>query len=123
PQVIQTEPLLDDGTPFPTLWWLTCKKLAAAVGRLESGGWMAALNERLSREPDLRRALAGSTDTYTAARDRIRVINSTGHPGGGPGRVKCLHAHVAHHLAAGDNPAGRLALEELGWTDPPTPCV
>ena len=84
---------------------------------------MAALNERLSREPDLRRALADSTAAYVAARDGIRVIGSTGHPGGGPGRVKCLHAHVAHYLAAGENPAGRLALDELGWTDPPAACV
>jgi hypothetical protein len=39
------------------------------------------------------------------------------------GRIKCLHAHTAHQLVAGDNPAGAEVLDELGWEDPAVPCV
>ena len=130
PQVIETRPHLDDGTPFPTLWWLTCRALSRAVGRLEAGGWMAALNERLAREPELAEALQDSTAAYVARREGLEPGGGPpvrqGHPGGGGtvgGRVKCLHAHIAHHLVTGDNPAGAAVLTHLAWVDPGTPCV
>jgi len=148
PQVIETRPHLDDGTPFPTLWWLTCRALSRAVGRLEAGGWMAALNERLAIEPELAEALQASTAAYVARRDGLEppseaprgdsltVAERTrpggeppvrrGHPGGGGtvgGRVKCLHAHTAHQLVTGDNPAGAAVVAHLEWVDPATPCV
>ncbi|MGQ0679637.1 MAG: DUF501 domain-containing protein [Actinomycetota bacterium] len=123
PQVIATDPRLEDGTPFPTMWWLTCARLSSAIGRLESVGWMASFNRRLADEPELREALARSTERYVAMRDRIDRLGPQGHPGGGPGRVKCLHAHVAHQLMSADNPAGAGALAELGWSDPQAPCV
>jgi hypothetical protein len=123
PQVIETDPRLDDGTPFPTFWWLTCRTLCSAIGGLESGGWMAWLNERLASDPVHRAALADAVERYVRARDEREVLPGKGHAGGGPDRVKCLHAHVAQHLAASDNPVGRDALGELGWTDPQRPCV
>lgn len=123
PQVIQTDPRLDDGTPFPTTWWLTCSRLSARIGSLESGGWMAGFNRRLAEEDGLRKALAMSTEGYIRYRDALGLLGPTAHPGGGPQRVKCLHAHIAHHLVTGDNPAGGGALEELGWVDPEKPCV
>lgn len=123
PQVIQTQPRLEDGTPFPTMWWLTCRKLSAQIGGLESSGWMAGLNEQLQQDPGFHEELAASTHDYVRRRDAIDPLGSTGHPGGGPDRIKCLHAHVAHQLVTGDNPAGARALEQLGWTDPATPCV
>jgi uncharacterized protein len=44
--------------------------------------------------------------------------------GGMPERVKCLHALVAHELAAGGvNPFGREALEAAGEWWLPGPCV
>ncbi|HYR61048.1 MAG TPA: DUF501 domain-containing protein [Actinomycetota bacterium] len=126
PQVIETASRLDDGTPFPTLWWLTCRSLAHAVGRLEAGGWMASFNERLASEPDLAEALRASTAAYVGRRDASGTPGPVRHPGGGGnpgGRIKCLHAHTAHQLVAGDNPAGAGVLEELAWVDPPVPCV
>ena len=144
PQVIETERRLDDGTPFPTLWWLTCRSLSRAVGRLEAGGWMAAFNERLAADPALAEELRAATEAYVARRDggcssgapeplssALRgassgVPGTVRHPGGGGmagGRIKCLHAHTAHQLVAGDNPAGAEVLEELGWEDPAVPCV
>ena len=123
PQVLQTYPRLDDGTPFPTLFWLTCRKLAARIGGLESSGWMAELNRRLEGDPDFREALRRSTEAYVAERNGFEALGPTSHPGGGPNRIKCLHAHAAHQLARGDNPAGAEALKALGWEDPLTPCV
>ena len=126
PQVIETASHLDDGTPFPTLWWLTCRSLSRAVGRLEAGGWMAAFNERLAADPGLAVGLRAATDGYVARRDAGGVPGAVRHPGGGGmagGRIKCLHAHTAHQLVTGDNPAGAGVLEELGWEDPVVPCV
>lgn len=123
PQVIQTSPRLEDGTPFPTLWWLTCRALSAEIGRLESGGWMAGLNERLKTDERMRADLARSTKNYVARRDSLGPLGQAGHPGGGPDHVKCLHAHTAHHLITGDNPVGRAVLAELGWREPARPCI
>lgn len=128
PLVIETGPALDDGTPFPTLWWLTCRALGKAIGRLEAGGWMAGFNERLAAEPDLAAELARATQDYTARRGALPLPAhpNRGHPGGGGtpgGRVKCLHAHTAHQLMTGDNPVGAAVLAELGWVEPAVPCA
>lgn len=123
PQVIQTQPRLDDGTPFPTMWWLTCRKLSSRIGGLESSGWMAELNERLRQDPEFHAELIRATERYVRRRDEIDPLGVTGHPGGGPDQIKCLHAHVAHQLVSGDNPAGARALEHLDWADPAAPCV
>lgn len=123
PQVIQTQPRLDDGTPFPTMWWLTCRKLSSRIGGLESSGWMAELNERLRQDLEFHEELSRATQRYVRRRDEIDPLGATGHPGGGPDHIKCLHAHVAHQLVSGDNPAGARALEHLDWADPATPCV
>ncbi|MGH2768737.1 MAG: DUF501 domain-containing protein, partial [Actinomycetota bacterium] len=106
PQVIETDPRLPDGTPFVTLWWLTCRALSSAIGRLESGGWMSGFNRRLAENQQLRSSLVLSTQRYLARRDAIEPLGRPAHPGGGPDRVKCLHAHTAQHLVTGDNPVG-----------------
>lgn len=123
PQVLETYPRLDDGTPFPTLYWLSCRNLSSQIGRLESSGWMARLNQRLAEDPEFHTSLCRSTETYVRRRDELDVLGTTSHPGGGPDRIKCLHAHTAHHLVSGDNPAGAEVLRELGWEDPKRPCV
>jgi hypothetical protein len=120
--VIETNPRLEDGTPFPTLYWLTCRQLVRLVGTLESS-WMAEVNEKLADEATLRKALETATAGYVARRDLIEPLDQSGHPGGGPDRVKCLHAHTAHALVAGDNPIGSLVLQKLEWEDPAEPCV
>lgn len=131
--MVQTSDRLEDGTPFPTMFWLTCKTLCSRIGTLESCGWMARLNRRLSADRQLREALAVSTEAYLSRRARMGgpgygeaqppYLSFSGHPGGGPERIKCLHAHTAHHLVTGDNPVGAAVLGELAWQDPLTPCV
>lgn len=122
--VIESHPLDDDGDPFPTLYWLTCPILVKRASKLESEGTMAHINERLSADPGLKDRLANAIDGYIAARDAHAVIADAGSPpGGGPERVKCLHAHLAHELVSASNPVGALALASTGWPDCIAPCV
>lgn len=123
PQVIQTHPRLSDGTPFPTLWWVTCRALVDAIARAESEGGIARINRRLQADDSFRAALITATERYVASRDSIEVLGTRTHPGGGPDRVKCLHAHTADHLVSGANPVGEEVLRLLAWTDPDTRCV
>lgn len=121
--VIENHPVLE-GSPFPTLYWLTCPILNKRVSTLESEGSMADVTERLGSDPSLRQRLADALARYRAARDAHAVITeSGGPPGGGPDRVKCLHAHVAHELAGGVNPVGALTLTATAWPDCVAPCV
>lgn len=122
--VIENHPVLEDGTPFPTLYWLTCPILNKRVGTIESAGVMAALSDRLNSDPDLKARLSDAIDDYRDARDAHgRIDDSGAPPGGGPDRVKCLHAHVAHELVGGTNPIGALTLSMVGWPDCIAPCA
>lgn len=119
PDVVTTAPRLDDGTPFPTLYYLTCPRAASAVGTLEAAGLMRDMNRRLAEDPGLAASHRASHEDYLRRRaalgtdvpeiDRISA-------GGMPGRVKCLHVLVAHSLAAGPgvDPLGDEALAALG---------
>jgi hypothetical protein len=117
PDVVETEPLLPDGTPFPTTYYLTCPRATAAVSTLESDGLMREMSARLAAEPDLASAYADAHRDYLARRERIAHVPEIAaiSAGGMPDRVKCLHALVAHALAAGRgvNPLGDQALDEL----------
>jgi uncharacterized protein len=124
PMVIESHPTLEDGSPFPTLYWLTCPILMKRVATLESEGTMSDLNERLGEDVALRGRLARAIDVYRARRDRHAVIDDKdAPPGGGPQRVKCLHAHVAHHLVTHENPIGAITVAATGWPDCIAPCV
>jgi hypothetical protein len=127
PDVVETSPRLDDGTPFPTLYYLTCPRAASAVGRLEAEGTMNAMTERLRTDPALAAAYARAHRDYLDRRTAIEPVAEISEvsAGGMPNRVKCLHALVAHALAVGrgGNPLGDEALDRLPewWAD--GPCV
>jgi hypothetical protein len=122
--VVENHPLMEDGAPFPTLFWLTCPLLVKRASRLEASGEMARLTESLGRDESLRERVADAVDRYRARRDAHLVIReSGGPPGGGPDRVKCLHAHLAHELADPPNPIGALTLAQTEWPDCVLPCV
>jgi uncharacterized protein len=123
PVVVRTAPLLPDGTPFPTLYWLACPAARVAVGRLEAAGWNAELSERVAAEPDLAAAHAAAHAGYLAQRDAIAPLPGSPGVGGLPGRVKCLHALYAHHAATGANPVGRIVSQAVDPIDCPGPCV
>jgi hypothetical protein len=127
PDVVETSPRLDDGTPFPTLFYLTCPHATAACSRLESAGVMRDMQERLSTDPMLADRYLDAHLDYLKRREAIEQVSEIEavSAGGMPDRVKCLHVHLAHALAAGRgvNPFGdevRDAVEPW-WTS--GPCV
>ncbi|MEU6645667.1 DUF501 domain-containing protein [Saccharomonospora sp. NPDC046836] len=120
PSVVQTSPRLEDGTPFPTLYYLTCPTLTSLVGKLEAAGVMREMTERLTTDTDLAAAYQAAHESYLAQRDAIEPLGHQVTAGGMPGRVKCLHVHLAHTLACGPgvNPFGDETLALLraeGW--------
>jgi hypothetical protein len=127
PDVIETSPRLADGTPFPTLYYLTCPTAAAAVGTLEASGLMREMTERLRYDPALADAYRTAHKAYLARRELIGHVEEIAgvSAGGMPGRVKCLHVLVAHSLAAGPgvNPLGDEALAALPEWWAGGPCV
>ncbi|MDU0289629.1 DUF501 domain-containing protein [Saccharothrix longispora] len=124
PAVVQTSPRLEDGTPFPTLYYLTCSRLNSYVSRLEGAGLMKEMTDRLATDEDLARRYRRAHELYLAERDAIEPLGTTVTAGGMPDRVKCLHVHVAHALAAGPgvNPFGDEALERLAEWWPSGDC-
>jgi uncharacterized protein len=110
PDVVETSPRLDDGTPFPTLFYLTCPHATAACSRLESAGVMRDMQQRLSTDPELAEHYTKAHEDYLARRTAVQDVPEIGQvsAGGMPDRVKCLHVHLAHALAAGRgvNPFG-----------------
>ncbi len=124
PMVIENSPRLEDGSPFPTLYWLTCPLLLKRVSRLEADGQMTRFNDRLRTDDALRARLGDAIEQLIAKRDEHGVIEDAGAPpGGGPDHVKCLHAHTAQELALPPNPIGALSLTMTGWPDCVVPCV
>jgi len=127
PDVVETEPRLPDGTPFPTLYYLTCPRATGAVSTLESLGVMRTMQDRLADEPELAVAYRRAHEAYLAARLAIAEVPEIDgiSAGGMPDRVKCLHVLVGHALAAGPgvNPLGDEALAALPpwWSE--GPCV
>lgn len=121
--MIETHPLVD-GEPFPTLFWLTCRRASAAIGGLESAGVMRELTKRIQDEPDLAAALQAADADYRARRDEHHKLEATGGIGGaGPHRVKCLHAHYAHELVCHCNPIGAWTADQIGDVHHPPSCV
>jgi uncharacterized protein len=113
PVVIRNDPLLEDGTPMPTRYWLVGADVCDRVGRLEAAGGVRQAEAAVDAT-----ALAAAHELYAVERD---AALPPGHPGprpaggvGGTRRgVKCLHAHYAWHLAGGDDPVGRWVEEQL----------
>ena len=126
PTVVSTKPRLTDGTPFPTLYYLSHPAATAAVSSLEANGVMAELAATLEDDAiaDQYRA---AHESYLADRDSIEVVPELAgiSAGGMPSRVKCLHALVAHSLAAGPglNPIGDAALALADWTPDVCECA
>jgi uncharacterized protein len=127
PDVVETAPRLDDGTPFPTTYYVTCPRVTSAVSTLEASGLMRRMTERLSTDARLAGAYRAAHRDYLARRRGLgNVPEIDGISAGGmPTRVKCLHVLVGHSLAAGAgvNPLGDEALSALGEWWSAGPCV
>ena len=125
PDVAETAPRLPDGSPFPTLYYLTCRRLGGLVARMEAAGVMQEMTERLATDPVLAQAYRSAHESYLAERDAVQPLGTKVSAGGMPDRVKCLHVHVAHALARGPgvNPFGDETLAAIGTWWLPNPCV
>jgi hypothetical protein len=123
PTVVATKPRLDDGTPFPTLYYLSHPAATAAISTLEATQVMNELSELLA-DDDIAAQYRAAHEAYLANRESIAHVDEIDgiSAGGMPTRVKCLHALAGHALSAGPgvNPIGDLALERAAWS--PTVC-
>jgi uncharacterized protein len=130
PAVTEQEPYSEAGEPFPTMYYLTCGHLVAALARLEAAGGVERWSAASARDPDLAASLRNATEEQR----RIRRELASGRTGsddgaslelgiGGsrtPSQLKCLHAHVAYALARPGYELGDRIFAELGdrsWPD------
>ena len=109
------------GTPFPTLFWLTCPRISKAVAGLEQKGYVKKVEEIVRADKELSDRMLRSHKEYAAARwasltqeDRtllstsgsysriMDMLHNSGIAGANTTNVetfppiKCLHAHYAH---------------------------
>lgn len=127
PVVIAVPPILDDGTPFPTRYWLTCPLAVRRVARLESAGEIARFERRLTDDPEFAAGLAVANHRYQVERDRLLSATAVHRPRGGvggtSGGIKCLHAHAADYLAGNENVLGEEVATMIGTLDCQVECV
>lgn len=127
PTVVKTAPRLPDGTPFPTMFYLTHPGAVAAASTLEAEGTMRELQDRLGEDEQLAAAYLAAHEAYLEERYAIEDVPEIHgiSAGGMPVRVKCLHALVGHSLAAGPgvNPVGDQALALMADTWRPDRCT
>lgn len=127
PTVVMTAPRLPDGTPFPTLYYLTHPGAVIATSQLEAVGTMRSMQERLREDEELAAGYRAAHESYLEKRyamedvPQIHGISA----GGMPDRVKCLHVLVGHALAAGPgvNPLGDEALAMMAERWSPERCT
>lgn len=127
PLVVRTAPRLEDGTPFPTTFYLTSPGAVRAVGTLEAEGVMREMTDRLATDDELAAAYRRAHEDYLRRRAELgEVPEIEGISAGGmPTRVKCLHVLVAHSLAVGPgtNPLGDEALQRIAAVWRPDRCT
>jgi hypothetical protein len=128
PVVIAVPPHLDDGTPFPTRYWLTCPLATRRIGRIEATGGVRRAEDRIAEDAAFRDRHDAAMRRYERDRDALIGPDAppnrpTGGVGGARRGVKCLHAHYADHAAGNDNPVGE---DVAAWVEPldcQVPCV
>jgi len=128
PVVITVPPLLDDDTPFPTLYWLTCPLASKRIGRIEAGGGVRRAEMLVAEDPALVERHIAAAERYRSTRDAMIPAGYAGHlptggvGGTGPG-VKCLNAHYADTAVGNDNPVGEWTAIQIEPLDCSVACV
>jgi uncharacterized protein len=132
PAVTEQDPYDEDGRPFPTTYYLTCRHLVAAVARLEEAGGVEGWSEKAQSDDTLRASLMRATNEQRSVRMEL-AAGRVGRDGGAslelgiggnqaPEQLKCLHAHVAFALARPGYELGERILAELEPVWPPRCC-
>lgn len=101
PAVVTTRPRLPDGTPFPTLYYLTEPRLTAEASRLEVAHVMDWMTQRLRADEALAADYRAAHEHYLVTRNAMEDLGTEFSGGGMPSRVKCLHVLMAYALAEG----------------------
>jgi hypothetical protein len=130
PTVVLTDVFLADGTPFPTIFWLTCPELRKRISQVEGDGGLHKIQLLAEHNPTLRRRLIEAHQNYIAYRyllvdgaDKSHTVFRTGVGGvNNLTRIKCLHAHYAHYLATGLNAIGELIHHMISKVSCPKDC-
>jgi len=127
PVVTRVPPILDDGTPFPTLFWLSCPLATRRIGRIEGAGGVRTMERRAETDAEFGASLESAHRRYEAQRSALLPPDTDPAPSGGVGGaragVKCLHAHYADHAAGNDNPVGAATAPWVEPLDCTEPCV
>lgn len=128
PVVIKVPPHLDDGTPFPTTYWLTCPLASRRIGRLEAAGGVKAAEDKIAADPVFAGRHIAAAERYQRERDGLIEMDASQYPptggvGGTRRGVKCLHAHYADHAAGNDNPVGEATAGDIEPLDCRVGCV
>jgi len=116
PAVTEQSAFDEDGRPFPTQFYVTCRYLVAAISRLEAAGGVERWSRAAQDDDELARSLAAAQ----AEQRRIRPELDMGIGGATrSGSLKCLHAHAAFALARPGYELGDRILAELPalWPD------
>ena len=127
PVVIKVPPNLDDGTPFPTTYWLSCPMYTKKVGSLESTGLIKELDRHIQEDKNLENQWLERQRSYEDERTQQIDDKTKIHPYGGVGgareSIKCLHSHLADQLATGKNIVGQIVEELVGGYNCQEPCI
>lgn len=129
PVVAVCPPRLEDGTPFPTRYWLSCPLARKRVARLEAAGGVREAQRRVESDPATLEAMRRAHRRYARERDGTLPQDGRPRPSGGVGGVardggiKCLHAHLADHWSGHANPVGAWVAERIGPLCCRVPCV
>ena len=116
PVVIRNGPIMNNGRPMPTRYWLVARELCRLVARLEGNGGVKAAEDAVDPIE-----LERTHTRYAKERDaHIPSSHDGPRPQGGVGGtrrgVKCLHTHLANHLVTGDDPVGAWVVQQLEMT-------
>lgn len=127
PIVIAVPPVLENGEPFPTRYWLTCPLAHKRIARLEAAGGVKEYEARRKSDVEFGAALDRAHAAYAEERDALVqsevAIKPRGGVAGVAGGVKCLHAHFAHAAAGGENPIGKEVAAKIAPLECAQPCV
>lgn len=126
PTVVTTAPRLEDGSPFPTMFYLTHPQAIYEASRLEGDGIMAQWSELVESDEEIGAAYQKAHEDYLARREALGHVDEIDgiSAGGMPTRVKCLHALLGHTLAVGRgiNPIGDMVLDNISWSPETCEC-
>jgi len=120
PAVTEQAPFDEDGRPFPTQFYVTCRHLVAAISRLEAAGGVERWTRAAADDP----ALAASLAAAEAEQRSLRPELDAGIGGATrTGSLKCLHAHAAFALARPGYELGDRILGEVPSLWPESCCT